>query len=124
MILFGYNFAMNANTETKSGSGVIWRRIFLGVSLVLTICVAQWCVFFWMLPRWMAGNPVGMLGVPVILLHGLLANWLVITRFVVVGGSAPQRFIIGLLGSLFLAFILVAAGLEQMNHLPPTYHGP
>lgn len=115
---------MSANPETKSGSGVVWRRLLFGMSLILIICALQWCLFFWMLPRWMAGNPVGMLGVPVILVPGLLANWFVIARFVAIDGSAPQRFIIGLLGSLFLAFVLVAAGLEHMNHLPPTYHGP
>jgi hypothetical protein len=115
---------MNTNSEPKSGSGVDWRRLFLGISLILTICASQWCVFFWMLPRWLAGNPVGMLGVPVIVIPGLLANWFMIARFVAVGGSAPQRFIIGLLGSLFLAFVLVAVAIDHMNHQPPTYHGP
>lgn len=115
---------MKANPETKSGAVVVWRRRFWGMSLILAICALQWGLFFWMLPRWLAYNTLGMLGAPGILVPGLLANWFVIGHFIAVGGSASERFLNGLLGSLFLAFILVAAALSHLNRLPPTYMGP
>jgi hypothetical protein len=99
------------------------KQRLLGIALVAAIYAIQWFAFLTQWARFQQ-SVLGILIVPAILIPGWLASGLILGGLVINRTDGGRHFLMGLIVALFATFCLVAAGLNHLNNLAPTYHGP
>ena len=114
---------MSTQPESSRAPRLSGRQRLLGIALVAAILAIQWFAFLTVSTRFQAAI-LGILIVPAILIPGWLASGLVLGGLVITRADGGRHYVMGFIVALFSSFCLVAAGLNHLNHLPPTYRGP
>ena len=114
---------MSTHSKLPGAPRLIGERRLLGICLVVAVYAIQ-CFAFMALWIRAQHSPLGILIVPLILIPGWLASGLILGALVIRRGDGVRHFLIGLIVALFATICLVAAGLNHLNNLAPTYHGP
>ena len=114
---------MSTHPESPSSPRRAGKQQLLGIALVASIYAIQWLALLSLLNRFQQ-SVLGTLIVPAILIPGWLGGGLILGGLVINRADGGRHYVMGLIVALFASFCLVAAGLNHLNNLPPTYRGP